>query len=121
MVAETKVDVSGDDEAGVGVPIRASVLWPTDVAKGLLHAAGSDTECALGEASVAIALGEDLEERNGVADGVKERGDVELTTEVLPRNGPSLILCVGALRNDGGATRVFRKAEVSAEFISGRR
>jgi len=117
-MAEAQVNVAGTNQARVRGPQFGQRL--ADITKGLLHGTRSDTERAFGESAVPVALGEDLEEGDRIGDVVQERGDAEFQAVMFP-NRPSPILCVGALRNDRGSTRVFSKAEVRAEFISGRR
>jgi hypothetical protein len=111
---------------GGGIPTR--IRGPhagealTDGAKVVLHCASSDRLAAgvTGKQSDADAVGEDLENFNLVGDGSKEGVLAEDGAESAP-NSPVLAGGGGPTRNDAGLGRFFRKAEVTAEIMLGRR
>ena len=113
-----QIEVAGADESRIGGPQPGHRL--ANVTERLLHGARADAERAFRESAIAVSLGEDLEERDGVVDLLEERRDAQLGAEMFP-NFPSPVLGRLALRNNGGARRCLRKAEVRAKFISGGR
>ena len=76
-----------------------------------MFAAGGDTP-------VAVPLGEDLQEKDGVSAAPQEGVGLERDTKELP-NVPGRVGGGGATRNDSGFDGVADKAKVSAEFITG--
>jgi len=91
-----------------------------DGTKGVLHCASSDGVSVFGKASITVADGKDKEVLDGVHDMSEEGVDGVFQTKVLP-DIPGVVSGSGSLRNDTGSTRFLRKAEISAECISGRR
>ena len=70
--------------------------------------------------AVSVALGEELEEEDGVGDGRQGVVGAEGLAEEAPAE-PGVVLRVGSRRNDSGVESFPEQAEVKAEFIMGLR
>ena len=66
------------------------------------------------------AVSENLEDWDGIIQVVEVGRKLEGVTVVGP-NGPMVLSCAGALRNNGGSLRCLCKAQVKEESIAGRR
>ena len=71
LVTEAQVDVAWANEPGVRGPQSGQRL--ANVPESLLHCARPDADRAFGQTAVAVSLGEDLEDGDGVGDGFEER------------------------------------------------
>jgi hypothetical protein len=87
-----------------------------DRAKGVLHSARSDGPAAGRQPPIAVALGKDLEDRDGILEGSKGWIVAEVAGKCHP-DCPMLIGSTGTARNNAGSDRCLNKAEINAEFI----
>jgi hypothetical protein len=71
LVTEAQVDVARANESGVRGPQSGQRL--ANVPESLLHCARADADRAFGQTAVAVSLGEDLEDGDGVSERVEER------------------------------------------------
>lgn len=115
---DAKVSGAGGIFANVFGPHAGELL--AHRAQGVLHCARSDGFTAGGHSAIAIALGEDLEERDGVCEVAEERVDVLGSAEMIPPR-PMVVKCGRAAGSNAGSDRFLNKAEVSAELMCLRR
>jgi hypothetical protein len=85
--------------------------------EGVLHCARSDRPLAGGEPAIAIALGKDLEEEDGVVDVGEGIIGAKGLAESSPE-GPDIILCGGMQRNDSGIKCCQQQTEIRADFVT---
>jgi hypothetical protein len=92
----------------------------THCTERVFHSASPDGVTTGGQSPVAVALGEDLEEGDGVWVGTEEGVDILGSAEMIPPR-PMVVKGTGAAWSNTGSDRCLNKAEVSAEFMCVRR
>ena len=118
LAGKTEVDVAVGVETGVRGPHAGVFL--RDGTDDVLHSARLDGSTAGGQATVAVALGKELEDKDGVR-GADEVGvDVKGVTEGNPML-PGALVGSGALSRDPRSYGFLNKEHIRAEFITGRR
>jgi hypothetical protein len=114
LLLDSEIDVTVDVFSDIRGPHPGERL--TDRTQCVLHCSSSHGVVAGGNAAVAVALTEDLQDGDWVVPGPEKGVDAIFQAKFVPTL-PILVLGFGAPKSDSGFDLVVNSAEVSAEDI----